>query len=303
MSIFGDEGQADVRSLSDESLFEERQDTEDWPQEEPNEDNEYQEEEVEEAESEGEDEREAESEQQEDVEQNPQQGQVQQLEQQLASLRSQYDNLRAFATKVSMERADMGRALAAAQKQASEPQKTPEQIEQEKKEYLTKLVSDPEGLLGETMESLVQERVAEVLRPIMEERQRAATNQRIASALEDVATGWQQAQSIDGKKAVLAQMVNLSRQMGNEEAWKQNPHQFAIAASRTLWGWPSRVDQNAVEAAKQAAVMANREQQTLNKEGLSINRSANKAQGGQLSPEEQILKEIHEAGGGGSMFD
>lgn len=299
MAIFGDDGQVGALSLSDEAIYadEERQDEEQLPLAEP--DDAIEAEDHTSGDDEAEDSSIADEDgaTEDDSDAEAPNGQAEALANELASLRQQYDNLRKWTTQTAMRNSELQRQIEQTQN-SSQPAQTPEQVEEAKKAFLRDLLENPNDLINKA----VEERVAEVLRPIMAERQRMDINRRVGEAIDDVATGWSQARTEDGKQAVVKKMFELAAQTGNATAWQEDPSKYAIAACRSLWGWPSHVDASAIEAARKAAVQAAREQLPVNKEGLYVNQNSNKQQNKELSPEETILAEMRSTMGGG-LFD
>lgn len=298
MAIFDGEGQATEVSLSDESLMElanaeERQETESGA---PAAEDTIEEQEAEKGETPEEDpgqEQKAEesspapqgiTEKKEEPQQNAE----------LARLQKQYNDLRAWTTRVAQENSLLKKAqadhAALAQKQVEQPK--------EPKDFLKDLVNGGE----DGLKRLIEKEATKLVQPILTERQEAGRRQRFSAAFSEIEKEWSQLSANENRQAMIKEMVDIAEREGNIEAWRDKPDFYMFRACRSLWGMPKVADPAAIEAARKAereAVIREYEEKQK-KAGLTVQTAANKAERAEkLSPEEQIAADIMKVGSGG----
>lgn len=281
MSIF-DDGQDILESLSDEAIFGEEGRQEEGKSPEADTDKEVA------TEEEGAVEETA-TEEEPKVEEKKQEEPPLSAEE-IAKLKREMQNLRAWATKVSMENGDLRRQANLA------PTPPPEKIDS--KAFVKDLLAKGQDALT----PLVNARVEEVLKPYREQEEHNRAVAEFGRVMQEATMFHKELETPEGKEKAIKKMVDLAAESGDNMAWKKDPEKYFFRACRQLFGVQKVVDQDAINAAVEAARESFMKEmaEQKNKEGLSIAPHANKpAAEAKKTPEEQIKEDIFAVSHGG----
>lgn len=218
-------------------------------------------------------------------------------------LNGQYNEIRAAFTRKAQEAAEEKRLRMAAEAQIQQLKHAASLLDPvRKEEMLQKMLENPYSAIEEAALPLVEQRVAEALKPIMEENQKKEEEQAFTTAMKAITTDFPNANSKEEQTQLIRKMVEISETYGDRNLWRRNPAGMLKQAALELYGVPQKVDQSAIDAAvtaaknKTAADIAAKE---AAKTGLTINQQNNQQKTATQTYEEKIIDEIFNVKRGG----
>ena len=303
MSIFGEEGQAEVLSLSDEALFaaEERQDEEPTPQDAPSQ------EVVEATAGPAED---GQPEAAPEGQADPRDTRIAELEQQIAAANRQYAEIRKLDTRVAMENGELRRQLARLQtEQQAKPAHIPPAAltPEAQRAFAERFLANPSGTLQELLGKQIQTQAEAAARSMVEPLQKQERSRQINAAVRDAGKELEQLypQAADPKERIklFGLLGQLAEQAGmRRDGWTNNPGVFLQQAALRLYGLPKQIDQDAINQAVEkgkANALAELQAKESGKSGLA---AASTVVPAKATEEEDILSGIRAAAGGSGLF-
>lgn len=233
----------------------------------------------------------------------PQDGQAVETNPELDKINNQYTEIRAAFTRKAQEAAEEKRLRLAAEAQLKQLQRAASLLDPvRKEEMLQKMLENPYSAIEEAALPLVEQRVAEALKPIMEENQKKEEEQAFNTAMKAITTDFPNANSKEEQTQLIRKMVEISETYGDRNLWRRNPAGMLKQAALELYGVPQKVDQSAIDAAvtaaknKTAADIAAKE---AAKTGLTINQQNNQQKTATQTYEEKIIDDIFNVKRGG----
>ena len=218
-------------------------------------------------------------------------------------LNSQYTEVRANLTRKEQEAAEEKRLRLAAEVKLAQMERAAALLDPvRKEEMLQRMLTDPGSVIEEAALPLIEQRVAEAMKPIMEENQQKMEVQTFNAALDGITTVFPEAKGKEQQKELISKMVEVSRGYGDPMLWKKNPAGMLKQAALELYGVPKQIDQAAIDAAvaaakQQTAAAINAKESA--KTGLTINQQNNQQQTAEPSYEEKVINDIFAVKGGG----
>lgn len=218
-------------------------------------------------------------------------------------LNSQYTEVRAAFTRKAQEAAEEKRLRLAAEVKLAQMERAAALLDPVKKEeMLQRMLTDPSSVIEEAALPLIEQRVAEAMKPIMEENQQKMEVQTFNAALDGITTVFPEAKGKEQQKELISKMVEVSRGYGDPMLWKKNPAGMLKQAALELYGVPKQIDQAAIDAAvaaakQQAAASAGARESS--KTGLAISQQNNQHPTAEPTFDEKVIDDIFAVRGGG----
>lgn len=310
MGIFGEEGQAEGYSLSDEFIYGEEEERQEDAAPLNNQDDTMDEEEEPADDNRPDDDDQISEDDSEEVEEkDPEEGQsgisaedYERLREQLEQVQKSYREIQSWTSRTSNDnvslrqenermRLELERLKSGVVGQYQQQPNDEDSL----KERVKKLITDPD--------SLIDARVQEALRPIREKEEQQRRDMEFMDSIKECSSAWIQLGSEEGKRDMLMKMQQLSDLDGDHEGWKKRPAEYMFRSCKSLWGIPRIVDQDAIEAARKAEreAYARELAEKQKRENRTIVQHPNQSLGEpeKLSPEEMILNEIIKSDSGG----
>lgn len=185
-------------------------------------------------------------------------------------IKKNYAEVRSWSSKLSNENRDLKNRIAELEAATKIPAlvATPS-VDEDK--LLADIINNP----SQTIEKIVQDRLAEALKPQEEAKRAEALRQEFSTAYAECANDWGQLNTKEGQEAVVLKMTELSSMAGDVDAWKKDPSTYILRASKSLWGIPTKTDQAAIDAAVNAARAKLRAEMSELPSNMTITNSGN----------------------------
>lgn len=211
-------------------------------------------------------------------------------------LNGQYNEIRAAFTRKAQEAAEEKRLRMAAEAQIQQLKHAASLLDPvRKEEMLQKMLENPYSAIEEAALPLVEQRVAEALKPIMEENQKKEESRAFDTAMNAIMTDFPEAKDRESQKQLIGKMVEISETYGDRNLWRRNPMGMLKQAAFEIYGVPKQVDQTAIDAAVAAAkqqTAADIAAKESAKTGLTINQQNNQQKTAAPSYEEEVINGI-----------
>ena len=237
-----------------------------------------------------------------DTDTAPQNGQAV-INPELDKLNGQYNEIRAALTRKEQEAAEEKRLRMAAEAQIQQLKNAASLLDPARKEeMLQKMLENPYSAIEEAALPLVEQRVAEALKPIMEENQKKEELRAFDTAMNAIMTDFPEAKDRESQKQLIGKMVEISETYGDRNLWRKNPMGMLKQAAIEIYGIPKQVNQTAIDAAVAAAkqqTAADIAAKESAKSGLTINQQNNQQKTAAPSYEEKVINDIFAVKGGG----
>ena len=216
-------------------------------------------------------------------------------ETELEKLRKQYNDLRAWSTRLSMENSRLRQQTEAT---PAPPEKAAEAEPKSPQDFLKDLVNNGEQGFNAAVDRRAREIAQELVAPLLAEREQERLKEYYRVAFNEATDNWKQLNTEEGKSAMIHRMVEMASEDGRPDGWLHEPDRYIFRACKELWGYPKVVDTDAIEAARrmerEAVVREYAEKQA--KSGLATHPAANKDNSqNEKTPEELVKEEMRDS--------
>ncbi len=199
------------------------------------------------------------------------------------------------------------RDLAREQQSRAELEQMVRQLQSERKgavcgnsqEDTRRLLSDPLSFLEQTSGQMVERRLQECLKPLLESMRQEEERRLFDRAMQATLRSFPQLEDSDEQSKLLQMVMERSHNWGNDSLWRKHPEDLMRLVAWELYGMNDGAGQDVIDAAakaKEKQVVDEINARNAAKAGLAIHQKNNKSAQGDISEEEKIIQGIFAAG-------